>query len=167
MLDGLGLDKTRIVAISQGGWLALSFATRHPERVARLVLLSPAGVIRDRASFALKVLPLLLLGRRGNRIINRIVAAPERIHPDALAYMGLILAHTNPRLDPAPIFADDTLRRLTMPVLMLGGERDAIRDCRSIAARLQRLAPRTEARLLPRAGHVLVGMAGPMRSFLG
>jgi pimeloyl-ACP methyl ester carboxylesterase len=81
--------------------------------------------------------------------------------------MELILAHTHPRLDPSPIFTDDELRRLTMPVLLLGGERDAIRDCRAIAARLQRLAPRVEACVVPGAGHVLVGTAARVRSFLG
>lgn len=166
VLDGLGLESTRLVGLSQGGWLALSFATRRPERVEKLVLLSPASVVRDRLTFMLQVLPLLLLGRTGNRIINRIVAAPERIHPDAMAYMELILAHTNPRLDPSPLFTDEELRRLTMPVLLLGGERDAIRDCRAIAARLQGLAPRAEACLLPNAGHVLVGVAVRMLSFL-
>lgn len=166
VLDELGLETARLVAISQGGWLALSFATRRPERVEKLVLLSPAGVVRDRLAFLLRVLPLLLLGRRGNRIINRIVAAPERIHPDAMAYMELILAHTNPRLDPPPPFTDDDLRRLTMPVLLLGGDRDAIRDCRAIATRLQRLATRAEACLLPNAGHVLVNVAARMLPFL-
>ena len=166
VLDGLGLASARVAAISQGGWLALCFATRRPERVEKLVLLSPASVVRDRLTFMLRVLPLLLLGRRGNRLINRIVAAPQTVHPDAMAYMDLILAHTNPRLDPSPQFTDDELRRLTMPVLLLGGERDAIRDCRAIAARLQRLVPRAEACLLPDAGHVLVGVAARVGSFL-
>ncbi|MBI5549098.1 MAG: alpha/beta hydrolase [Deltaproteobacteria bacterium] len=166
VLDGLGLRTTRLAGISQGAWLALSFATRHPERVERLVLLSPASVVRDRLTFLLRVLPLLLLGRRGHRVINRIVAAPEKLHPDAMAYMDLILAHTSPRLDSSPLFADDELRRLTMPVLLLGGEQDAIRDCRAIAARLQGLASRVETCLLPNAGHVLVGAAPRMLAFL-
>jgi pimeloyl-ACP methyl ester carboxylesterase len=166
VIDALGLESTRLVALSQGGWIALSFATRHPERVEKLVLLSPASVVRDRPTFLLRILPLLLLGRRGRRVISRIVAAPERIHPDALAYSELLLTHTNPRLDASPLFTDEELRRLTMPVLLVGGERDAIRDCRAIAARLLRLAPRTQACLLPNAGHVLVGTAARMLPFL-
>jgi pimeloyl-ACP methyl ester carboxylesterase len=53
-----------------------------------------------------------------------------------------------------------------MPVLLLGGEQDAIRDCRAIAARLQRLLPQLRAEILPQMGHVLVGLASLIAPFL-
>ena len=37
-LDGLGIEKARLLGFSDGGNTALVFALRHPERVARLVL---------------------------------------------------------------------------------------------------------------------------------
>ena len=43
-LDALGLDRVSLVGNSLGGALALSLATRHPERVERLVLMGSVGV---------------------------------------------------------------------------------------------------------------------------
>lgn len=43
-LDALGLERVSVVGNSFGGALALSLATRHPERVDRLVLMGSVGV---------------------------------------------------------------------------------------------------------------------------
>jgi len=165
-LDGLGLGSVKLLGLSQGGWIALKLATAQPERIEKLVLLSPAGVVRDRATFLLRVLPLLLLGKRGIRAINRIVVGPQPMDPGALAFMELILTHVRSRMDASPLFTDLELQRLTMPVLLLGGEKDAIRDCRAIEKRLRGLLPRFEAQLLPETGHALVKVAPRVAPFL-
>ncbi|WP_134661572.1 MULTISPECIES: alpha/beta fold hydrolase [unclassified Amycolatopsis] len=43
-LDALGLDRVSVVGNSFGGSLALRLATRHPDRVDRLVLMGSVGV---------------------------------------------------------------------------------------------------------------------------
>ncbi len=166
VLDGLGLKTARLLGLSQGGWIALKLATTNPERVERLVLLCPGGVVNARLTFLLRALPLLLLGKRGIRSINRIVVSRQSIHPEALAFMDLILTHLRPRLDPAPVFSDDELRRLSMPVLLIGGEQDAILDCHALAARLQKHLARLEVHLLPETGHALVNVAHLIAPFL-
>ncbi|EJD00935.1 alpha/beta-hydrolase [Fomitiporia mediterranea MF3/22] len=42
-----GLERMTLVGHSLGAYLAAAYAERHPERVAKLVLLSPAGVLGD------------------------------------------------------------------------------------------------------------------------
>lgn len=42
-----GLERMTLVGHSLGGYLATAYAERHPERVAKLILLSPAGVLGD------------------------------------------------------------------------------------------------------------------------
>lgn len=44
ILDACGVERAHIVGNSFGGALALALATRHPERVGRLVLMGAAGV---------------------------------------------------------------------------------------------------------------------------
>lgn len=43
VLDALGLDRVELVGHSLGGWRAVWFAARFPERVTRLVLGAPLG----------------------------------------------------------------------------------------------------------------------------
>ncbi|MFE2961168.1 alpha/beta fold hydrolase [Nocardia tengchongensis] len=44
LLDGLGIEKAHVVGNSFGGGLALHLATRHPERLDRIVLMGAGGV---------------------------------------------------------------------------------------------------------------------------
>ena len=44
LLDQLGIEQAVVVGASLGGWIAAELAVHSPHRVARLVLLSPAGL---------------------------------------------------------------------------------------------------------------------------
>jgi pimeloyl-ACP methyl ester carboxylesterase len=44
LLDRLGLARTELVGCSLGGWIAAEMASLAPERIAKLVLVGPAGV---------------------------------------------------------------------------------------------------------------------------
>jgi 2-hydroxy-6-oxonona-2,4-dienedioate hydrolase len=45
LLDGLGVDRAHLCGESLGGWVAVKFAARHPDRVGRLVLNTPGGTM--------------------------------------------------------------------------------------------------------------------------
>jgi pimeloyl-ACP methyl ester carboxylesterase len=49
VLDALELRSPAVVGLSLGGWLAAELATRSPERVGKLVLVSPVGLYIDGA----------------------------------------------------------------------------------------------------------------------
>jgi pimeloyl-ACP methyl ester carboxylesterase len=166
VLEGLGIVRACLVGISQGGWVALKFATAQPQRVAALVLLAPAGVTAVRLSFLLQALPLTLLGARGGAVLNRIVMGGEPPDPLAVEYMNLIMAHFRPRVGALPNFDDAELARLAMPTLLLVGLQDAIYPSAQTAARLQGLLPDLTVRLLPDAGHVLHGRGDDIAVFL-
>lgn len=50
LLDDVGAEKAAIEGESLGGWVAMSFALRHPDRVAKLILNTTAGVKYDETS---------------------------------------------------------------------------------------------------------------------
>jgi pimeloyl-ACP methyl ester carboxylesterase len=52
VLDALDLRAPNVVGLSLGSWLAAELATRSPERVGRLVLVSPVGLHIDGAPVA-------------------------------------------------------------------------------------------------------------------
>lgn len=166
VLDGLKLQRTSLLAISQGAWIALKFATGHPERVQKLVLLTPAGITSARWSFMLRAIPLAMLGKRGAQACNRIVFGRQAIHPDVLKYMNSIMTHFRPRLGNALLFTDAELQRLDMPVFLMLGEQDALYPSRQVAGRLARLVPGLQVLLDPDMGHVLFGVADRVLPFL-
>jgi pimeloyl-ACP methyl ester carboxylesterase len=45
LFDQLGLDRVNLVGLSMGGRFAATFAIEHGERVRRLVLIAPAGLV--------------------------------------------------------------------------------------------------------------------------
>lgn len=157
LLDALELETPTVIGLSQGAWTALQFAVTHPDRVRALVLLTPGGIVPDRLRFVIRALPSLLLGRRGITRLNRLVLAGASVPAEVEQAMTEIMTHFKPRLGALPIFADAELRRLTMPVQLVIGTHDVLRDANKIAARMQRFVPHLTATIVPRAGHALVG----------
>ena len=65
-----------------------------------------------------------------------------------------------------PVFSDDALGRLNMPVLAIVGGRDMLLDSRKTKSRLERLAPNAQVVCLPEAGHFIPGQTTRILSFL-
>jgi len=166
VLDGLKIQKTAILGISQGGWTALRFATYRPERVDKLVLVAPGGVMPTRMSFLLKAILFSMLGRWGGERINRMVLGNDEMHPEAVKFMDAMMTHFKPRIAREYLFTDEELERLDMPVLLLGGTEDVIRPMEAIAERLGKLVPTLEAVLIPGMGHALINMSERVLPFL-
>jgi pimeloyl-ACP methyl ester carboxylesterase len=72
----------------------------------------------------------------------------------------------NPVMDSVPLFTDDELKRLTMPVQYFGGDRDALLDTKKSAARLSALLPKPEINVLEDTGHVIVDQFAAAKAFL-
>lgn len=166
VLGALGVETAALVGISQGSWTALKFATIHPQRVTKLALICPGGIVPDRLSFALRAIPLSLLGKWGVRPMTRLLFGRQPVPEEVVEITTLITRHFKPRLGVLPLFSDQELAQLTMPIFLLGGAEDAMRDTEKIAARLGQFAPRLTVKIVPGAGHALLDTAVPIRTFL-
>ncbi|MEW1658915.1 alpha/beta hydrolase [Streptomyces sp. NPDC093707] len=167
VLEGLGVGETAVVATSLGGWLALDYANRRPERVTRLALLCPGGVGRQKTAWMFKVLPLRMLGRKGMRRSAQIgtgLEAPE--WAAVLDTVVLTFTHFRPRTERLPVFSDEELGRLAMPVLAVVGGRDVLFDSAGTARRLRAQVPQATVHLLPEEGHALLGQTATVLEFL-
>lgn len=166
VLDALKIEKATLVGLSQGGWTALKFSVYKPERVEKLVLLTPGGITPDKMSFVIRVVPLLLLGRWGIKRVNRMLFADQPVPDQVEEVMTLIYTHFKPRLGVLPIFSDEELKRLTMPVLLAIGAEDALRDAEKIVNRVKGLLPDLTAVIIPKAGHALLNTTIQIMPFL-
>jgi pimeloyl-ACP methyl ester carboxylesterase len=150
VLRALDLTRVSIVGISLGGWLALDYATRRPDRVESLALLCPGGI--------------------GRQLFGEITLEPTPEAPLAvrkfIEFVSLIFENFHPRMDELPIFSDDALKRLTIPVVAIVGGKDELLDSAETRQRLELHVPHAEVHYLPEAGHLLRGQTTPILEFL-
>jgi pimeloyl-ACP methyl ester carboxylesterase len=171
VLTGLALERVSLVGISLGGWLALDYATRRPDRVESLVLLCPGGIGRQKSGFLFAVAFLQLFGERGrNRALQFALGPLPKNLPARPQYTGdlfvLTQKHYYPRREKLPVLPDEALRRLTMPLLAILGGRDAILDSHDTRRRLENTVPHAQVCLFPEMGHLLPGQGQRILEFL-
>jgi pimeloyl-ACP methyl ester carboxylesterase len=167
VMQALSLTQASMVGVSFGGWLALDYATRRPQGVESLVVLCPGGVGRQKVSFVFKLIPLRMMGRWGARKAREIVLGrPLNNQSPALQYFTLIHENFRPRRVKLPVFGDDALKCLSMPVTAILGGQDVLLDSEQTKQRLARNVPHAEIRYFPEAGHFIPGQTAPILEFL-
>lgn len=162
VLDALGLPgPVPIMGFSLGSWLALDYATRRPERVERLALFCPPGLGPPKKGYLVKVILLSPFGRWGRRriVVGMLGAGLETMGQAAadavVEHARTVSANFRYRSGDLPVFDDETLRRLTMPVHVLVGDSDVMWDAAVTRRRLEALAPRATVQMLPGIGHLV------------
>ncbi|KJB86039.1 hypothetical protein AZ66_21190 [Paenibacillus sp. E194] len=170
-IHALRLSSCSIVAMSLGGWMSLSFATTYPEKVDNLVLLCPGGLTHEKASFLWKAIFFSLLGKWGQLQILKLVGAGtisssslSGLEVD-LSFASLVFKHFKPRTAKMPLFSNQSLHQLTMPIFMLFGDSDQLIPASKSMNRLKQFAPQARIELLPDTGHLIVNQADRILQF--
>ncbi|KUG05154.1 carboxylesterase na [hydrocarbon metagenome] len=165
--DALLIEKASLIGISLGAWLSIKFTAAYPGKVDKLVLLCPAGIGKQKASFILKAMGHMLLG--GEKGMNKLyikVNGNQPLPDVMIEYQKLIGKYFNFRREGIPLFADSELKRLDMPTILFVGEKDIIFHSVQTAERLGNLLPHARVNILPGAGHTLINLTDRICDFL-
>jgi len=112
-MDEKGIEKAILLGFSDGGNIALEFAMKYPQCVEKLILnganLYPSGV-KPRYQKPIEI---------GYSIANLFSKISKKAHRNAEM---LALMINEPHIDPVE------LAKLTMPVLVIAGTKDMIKD---------------------------------------
>lgn len=167
VLAGLGLTTTAMVGMSLGGWTALDYTIRRPDRITRLALLCPGGIGKQRYGWMAKAILPRLIGRFDLRQNASLVTGLDSPDLDPiLDDIALTFTHFNPRTERLPRFTDAQLGTLSMPVLVIVGDRDVMLDSTETARRVRDRVPNATVRVLPGVGHAILGQTEPILKFL-
>jgi pimeloyl-ACP methyl ester carboxylesterase len=157
-LDALHLDRVFLVGMSFGGWLALNYAVAAPQRVRKLVLLSPGGLLPMVKQFTVRGMFMVWLPTR--LIVSSFfhwLGFTDRAYANVLEMMYLGLKHFRMPLETARVMptvvSDEGLRTMQMPTLLLIGEDEVISDASRALERARRLIPEVEGELVPGCRH--------------
>jgi pimeloyl-ACP methyl ester carboxylesterase len=80
--------------------------------------------------------------------------------------MQLITENFRVRRVKLPVFSDDALKSLNMPVLAIVGGKDVLIDSDGTKRRLERNVPGAQIRYIPEAGHFIPPQTTPILDFL-
>lgn len=166
LLDHLGLSRAVVAGCSMGGYAALAFARRHPDRLRGLVLQDTrAGADAEEARRARAELAERVL-REGaaaaaEAFLPRLVGeTTRRENPELVERLRAAILSTSPRgiadaLAGLAARADSTpfLREIRVPTLVVCGAEDVITPP-SEAESIQRAVPGARLEVVPRAGHL-------------
>ena len=185
LLDRLGVPRATFIGSSMGGRIAWAFAAAHPDRVAKLVLVSPDGFAGpgveygkpQKVSALMHLLPYTMPRSmlRANLAIayadqTRLTDATVQRTYDMMLASGVrsaIVARMGQVVLPDPV---PLLRRLNMPTLLLWGDKDGMIPVSNAQDYLAAL-PNATLVVLPGIGHVPQEEAPqetiiPLRDFL-
>ena len=185
VMDRLGIPRATLVGNSLGGKIAWTFALSHPERLDKLVLVSPDGFASQGFDYGKKPdvpLMLRLLPYTLPKPMLRASIAPAYANPDRLTdatvtrYRDMMLA---PGVRSAIVarmgqvmLADPAtlLPRIQTPTLLLWGEKDGMIPFPN-SADYMRALPHATLVPLPELGHVPFEedperSLAPLRAFL-
>ncbi len=156
----LGLESFDLVGASRGGWLATKIALHKPERVRKLVLLSPAQTliwIPVGKKLVSNILYTINPEREDLKEVFQALSCDvekiDQLYIDQY-YRATTKAEVEETLFDMTPFSDDELASLKMPVMFFVGDQDFANNQKSID-RAEELIPSVEVLMLKECGHFL------------
>ncbi|MGH7751646.1 MAG: alpha/beta fold hydrolase, partial [Gemmatimonadales bacterium] len=159
-LEGLleqrgGKEPVTLVGNSLGGWVALLYAQRHPDRVARVVSVCGGG-----PRLELKVSLMPANREEARRLMRALLDSSTSTPPDYVlddlvrttrtGAMGRLMAES---ADMEQYFLDGHFHEIRTPVDLLWGASDQVVPV-AVARRMESELPAARLTVIPRCGHV-------------
>lgn len=166
VLHQLDIKRVSLVGFSFGAWLGLNFAARHPDRIDRLAVLSPSGVVKLRKRLRLKYFfTTLFMGPWGRRwLLRRLLRHNGNSHESELT--NLIVRYFKPRSWKLPRLFKQPMPHLYCPVLLMLGGKDAFYAPEQVLLKLVKQIPQIELIWRPKEGHFLDDFTREVDRFL-
>jgi pimeloyl-ACP methyl ester carboxylesterase len=163
LFDALNIERAFMVGNSNGGFLTANMALLAPQRLHKIVLISPAATFAQIWPFYIHMFLPVILGsrpliRRGLRWFSQDLPTST----DWVRLFQLVMEEGAPtnQIFPA-VFSDAELRRMRTPTLLLIGDHEVIYKPQTPIQRALRLVPGLQAEIVPSAHHI-AAMANPI-----
>ena len=163
LLEELGIDDCTVAGVSMGGYIALSFWTKYPKRVRRLVLSNTRARADNEAEGSARNDMIVALEEKGATILpDRMLPRLLKLNPlpDVLAKVRRMIEETSAAAAIHAVMAmrdrpdsSSVLHRMTCPAMVITGEDDVmirVDDSRATADAI----PGARFVRIPNSGHL-------------
>jgi pimeloyl-ACP methyl ester carboxylesterase len=167
LLDAKGIERAVLGGLSMGGYAAMAMQRRHPDRIAALVLADskaaadPSEAVADRERIA-----AALEADAASSVLSDDVL-PTLLGPTTMERRALVYGRVKALVQSAPAAAAawaeramaarpdsfDTLKKVTVPTLVVVGEEDTIAPV-SDAEAIANTVPDSKLVRIPECGHL-------------
>lgn len=158
VLDGLGLERPHLYGASYGGFISRKLIEIAPERIDRLVLLVPAGVVGGKVWEGLTKagIPLLfykLFGSKGSLedLLDGLMTTPDE---ELREYLRAAFTHYNLDMTIPPLAKPERLANFKRPTLVLAASDDVSFPGAPLLARMKELVPHAKLEMLENTKHI-------------
>jgi pimeloyl-ACP methyl ester carboxylesterase len=165
LLDGLQIQSTCMIGNSNGGFFTLEAALLLPERVNKVILISPAATFIQMWAWwehlfipAHVIAPLIhsegMVLKAYEWLWNGFPRDPAYARLNTISKLAGYPRYRPSRNSFSPhVFSDKELRRIQAPVLLLIGDHEVIYDSGRVIRRAARLVRGLSAVIVPNANH--------------
>ena len=163
VLDGAGVERCTIVGLSIGGYIALPFAVKQPQRVEKLVLAhtrarADTDVERNNRTQMIQSLQQSGIGLLPERMLPRLLAPTASVKIREQVSRTILTASADAAIFAVTAMRDrsdatSVLKEVAQPTLVIAGADDAIlkvEDCRQMAEAI----PHNAFTVIANAGHL-------------
>jgi 2-hydroxy-6-oxonona-2,4-dienedioate hydrolase len=170
VLDALGIERSSVIGTSLGAWVAARSALTHPDRVDKLVLMSPAGLVATESNMQriraertaavddpswdrIKGLFDHLIAEERNRIPD-MVAVRQAIYrlPETRGAIDHVLILQDPSARDRNLISEGEWSSIAAPTLVVASGQDHS-EYESTARRVAALIPNAEVLEMPAVRH--------------
>ena len=157
VLDAFDLEKIDLFGISIGGYIAREFSTAFPDRVNKLALLVPAGIVQASVIKGLMSMAIPMIKYKLNPSEDNMKSVAGFLLTSWDEDWGpFLLDSMNDFITPKKIpsvATDEELQNLTMPVLAIAAQNDISFPGKPLIERAQTHIPNVESELLKETRH--------------
>jgi pimeloyl-ACP methyl ester carboxylesterase len=169
-MDLFGVQQASFIGMSLGAWVAARIAVEHPERMGRLILMSPAGLVATASNMAriraertkavedpswasIKAVFEHLIADERNRIPD-IIALRQAIYrlPETRTTIDHLLVLQDPEARERNLIPEKEWSTISAPTLVISSGKDH-GEYQSTAHRVAELIPNSEVFAMPEVRH--------------
>ena len=155
---GLGLDEIYLCGLSIGGWNAANFASRYPQKVKKLVLISPVQTFAKMyTAYFFKIMKMGFKPTREN-VEAYIGWGSEKEAPlpeSIITQFTLSVMNMNSNASFPKWLKEDQVRNIKSPTLVLFGENEFAFDTNKAKKRAEKVIDNLQLEIVNEASHLI------------